>query len=90
MNQLVQKRLSATLHDVRCPHDYNLLSEWVTVGGVGGGGVTAQPEHEDRKPDAKRTYSGLNRPTVAQRMPLFTTRVKVQYKRHYKSVQNVK
>lgn len=60
------------------------LSESLSGGGGGDGGVTAQPEHEDT------TYSGLNRPTVAQRMPLFTTRVKVQYKRHYKSVQNVK
>lgn len=28
-NQLVQKRLSAMLHDVRCPHG-SVLSEWVT------------------------------------------------------------
>lgn len=71
-------------------HMITICSLSESLSGGGGGGVTAQPEHEDRKPDAKRTYSGLNRPTVAQRMPLFTTRVKVQYKRHYKSVQNVK
>lgn len=87
------KGLSAMLHDVRCPHDDDVcsLNHW-SVKGVGWwGGVTGyctgQKAGLQKK---KKDIEDINGSTVAQRMPLFTTRFKVQYKCHYKSVQNVK
>lgn len=66
------------------------LNHWSVKGVEGVTGYCTARTRGQKAGLPKKDIEDINGSTVAQRMPLFTTRFKVQYKCHYKSVQNVK